>query len=248
MKSKKLIAAFLMFAVLTTSTATVFASSGEGGTSNTSTQVIVDAKPISAPVDEVKRSNFGVFAGTVKSISDFKQEENSKTVLVEDGNGQQANFIISNKTYLVNDNKIEVGVKLTGYFDANIPMIMIYPAQYKAEVVIVGDIKETVKVDKFDRNLVSADGQLRIKSTEGTEIVTQDGKKYEGNLFNKNLVVTYGIATKSIPAQTTPIKIVVLDKEVTQEPGTISKPGKDIINDKRRFILFLIELLEGLLK
>ncbi len=167
---------------------------------------------ISEQIDTIEnQSSFNSFTGTVKEITDFKGVEGSKFVLVENQDGQQANLIISNSTYVVNNEKIDIGSVITGFYDANAPMLMIYPPQYNTEVVNVASSKgQCIKVDKFDKDLVSSDNMLKLNISKETEIISQDGKAFEGELANRNLVVLYGISTKSIPAQTNPDKIVVL--------------------------------------
>ncbi|MFU0824204.1 hypothetical protein [Clostridium sp.] len=210
MKSKALIST-ITAGVLLLSSSIALATTAEG--MNKDAQIVEDVKLISAPAQKIEQSYFKSYTGIIKSIEDYRGIEDSKIVEVEDSQGKTANLIISKDTYIVNDNKLEIGAKITGYYDATRPMILIYPPQYPTEVVIIGDIKESVKVGLFDENLISVDNQLKIKVTNDVEVVTRDGEKYEGELKNKNLLVIYDIATKSIPAQTKPIKVVVLDKE-----------------------------------
>ena len=160
------------------------------------------------------QSSFNSFTGTVKEITDFEGVKGSKFVLVENQDGQQANLVISNSTYVVNNEKFDIGSVITGFYDANAPMLMIYPPQYNIEVVNVASSKgQCIKVDRFDKDLVSSDNMLKLNISKETEIISQDGKAFEGELSNRNLLVLYGISTKSIPAQTNPDKIVVLSEK-----------------------------------
>ncbi|QGU96306.1 hypothetical protein GOM49_15460 [Clostridium bovifaecis] len=214
---------------------------------NRNTQMIEDVKLISAPIREMEQSNFKSYEGIIKSIEDYKSVKGSKIVQVEDNKGGVANLIISENTYFINDNKIEVGARITGYYDATRPMIMIYPPQYTAEVVVIGDIKESVKVDLFNENLVSVDSQLKIKVYNDTEVITQDGKKYEGKLTNKNLVVIYDIATKSIPAQTAPIKVIVLNKEANIANDETTEESIHIGIDDKNIMIHLLRAINKLI-
>lgn len=162
------------------------------------------------PESGKKQVAFKAFTGTVKEIRDFQAETGRKYVAVESESGEQATIVISDNTYVVNKVEITEGTVITGYYDATAPMIMIYPPQYSAEVVEVVEKGQNIKVDKFDENLLSSDLWLKLNISDKTEIISQDGKAYDGNLKNKNLVVFYDVTTKSIPAQTTPTKIVVL--------------------------------------
>ncbi|WP_010094733.1 copper amine oxidase N-terminal domain-containing protein [Ornithinibacillus scapharcae] len=100
------------------------------------------------------------------------------------------------------------------YFDNTKPRIMIYPAVIEPELIIVhdGEEKGQVKVGKFDENLLSLDGELQLKLAEDTKLVSESKKTItKADLKDKELLVFYKMETKSLPAQTTPTKIVALD-------------------------------------
>lgn len=111
-----------------------------------------------------KTQKFAGFSGTVMHIEDFYPSESVKAgcyklMSLENKNREPVNFVISPETYFVNHEVVKVGDKVTGFYDANAPTILIYPPQYPG---------------------------------------------------NRNLIVIYGHTTKSIPAKTTPYKIIVL--------------------------------------
>jgi hypothetical protein len=112
---------------------------------------------------------------------------------------------------------------------------MIYPPQYNAEVLVVESQEQIVKVDVFDKELISSDNFLKLNLSETTEIVNPDGTAFKGELANRKLAVIYKTATKSIPAQTTPVKIVVL-ADKADAPADIPEnvSGLDImVNGKK---------------
>ncbi|KYH27294.1 MULTISPECIES: hypothetical protein [Clostridium] len=242
MKSKTLMSC-IVAGTLLFSSSIALATTAEG--MHKDAQIVEDVRLISAPVQKMEQSHFKSYTGIIKSIEDYKGIEDSKIVEVEDNQGGIANFIISKDTYFINNNKLEIGVKITGYYDATRPMIMIYPPQYPVEAVVVGDIKESVKVDLFDENLISVDNQLKIKVTNDVEVVTRDGEKYEGELKNKNLLVIYDIATKSIPAQTKPIKVVVLDKESKMDNNNDAE-NKNMKNEE--VVKLLLRMITAIIK
>jgi hypothetical protein len=162
---------------------------------------------------EKKQVAFNSFTGTVKEIRDLKDENGRKFVSVESESGEKATIVISKDTYVVDNAEIKEGTVITGFYDATGPMIMIYPPQYSAEVVAVVEKGQNIKVDRFDENLLSSDLWLKLNISKDTEIITEDGKAFNGNLKNRNLIVFYGVTTKSIPAQTTPNRIVVLSEK-----------------------------------
>ncbi|EPR10400.1 copper amine oxidase N-terminal domain-containing protein [Ruminiclostridium papyrosolvens] len=208
MKNKRIVAGLLAVTILSLSSVPSLANYTEN----------LKAVNISEQIDSTEnQSSFSSFTGKVKEITDFKGVEGSKFVLVENQDGQQANLIISNSTYVVNNEKIDTGSVITGFYDANAPMLMIYPPQYNIEVVNVASSKvQCIKIDRFGKDLISSDNMLKLNISKETEIISQDGKAFEGELANRNLVVLYGISTRSIPAQTNPDKIVVLFEKAVE--------------------------------
>lgn len=123
-------------------------------------------------------------------------------------------FYITNDTFYV-DCDLGVGDYVFGYYRADRPMILIYPPRYDIEVV--GKVRDgrNVKVDRFNDELVSADGMLKLNISEMTWIANNMGKIYCDNIANKNLLVIYGASTRSIPAITVPSVIIVLPDHET---------------------------------
>lgn len=148
-------------------------------------------------------------------ISDFITSQNGEdegcyTLLsVDNGAGALVNFVISPTTYFVDQVIVSVGDQVTGYYDANAPTPLIFPPQLRALVMVKENASQNVKVDFFNNELISRDGQLRLNLSPYTQIVLANGQPFRKNPSERNLIVIYGPSTKSIPAQTTPYRIVV---------------------------------------
>lgn len=218
MKLKKFIAGCLFASILSYTSIATFAISQVPVKFIESTTTIEDITTAGTDSHDVNPVYFGSFTGTVKEIKDFSPIEGSKFVSLESSEGSPANIIISRDTYIVNHENLKVGALLTAYYDANAPMILIYPPQYNAEVVVINNKDQNVKVDKFDKDLVSSDGMLKLNIGEDTEILLPNGETFKGELANRKLVVIYGMSTKSIPAQTTPTQIIVLSEKIEAVP------------------------------
>ncbi len=160
--------------------------------------------------------SFLSFSGTVTSISDFPIGQNAGSegcytlFTVDNGYGNIVNFVVSPTTYFVDQSIVAVGDRVTGFYDANAPVPLIYPPQYRALVMAKDHPYQNVKVDYFNRQLISSDGMLQLNLSPNTPIVLQNGQAFRGDPANRNLIVVYGATTRSIPAQTTPYKIIVL--------------------------------------
>lgn len=159
---------------------------------------------------------FQPFSGTVTMINDFSVSPNSesegcyKVMSLVDGSGRQVNFIVEPKTYFLDHAMVAVGDRVTGYYDADAPVPMIYPPQYRALVMVKETPSQNVKVDFFNSQLVSSDGMLKLNLSPGTQILLENGQRFTKSPANRNLIVVYGPSTFSIPAQTTPYRIIVL--------------------------------------
>ena len=113
---------------------------------------------------------------------------------------------------------VKAGDLLTVYTGAYTPAPLIMPPQYQAEIIIIEDPEAESPVftwaDTFvageEGMLVGLGNTLALNMSEDVEIVDRDGQAWEDELENMDLLVFYDVSTKSIPAQTTPLKVVVL--------------------------------------
>ncbi|RXZ79212.1 copper amine oxidase N-terminal domain-containing protein [Paenibacillaceae bacterium] len=242
MKMKKGLTSLLSVAVLSLSASAVISASSADVRTLNGENII----PISANVDQKEQANFQSITGVVKEINDFGKD-GDKIVSVEGLDKKEiiANIIIDSNTYLVDEAKLAVGTQIIAFFDATKPVIMIYPPQLVAEAVAIVNEKQNVKLDRFDKNMISSDNQLELKIDKDTKITLQDGTAFDGELEGRKLVVTYGISTKSLPAQTAPDQIVVLFEEAvpvdepTVEPGEEVEEPSTIIGDvgEKKFVV-----------
>lgn len=170
-------------------------------------------------------------AGTIESVE--KREDATYYTVKENEN---TNVFVVNDETLVFDNigkevKLQKGDQVTAYTYANKPMLMIYPPQYNPEVIIV-ETKEMgiVEVDYFNKELVNTDNTLKLNVGKETELLSLSGKKVKAkDLAEQHLLVFYTITTMSIPAQTPPSKVVVLDT-IAQEQGEVD-PSKAAVQE-----------------
>jgi len=169
--------------------------------------------------------------GTIENVE--KRKDATYYTVKENEN---INVFVVNDETLVFDNtgkevKLQKGDQVTAYTYANKPMLMIYPPQYNPEVIIV-ETKEMgiVEVDFFNKELVNTDNTLKLNVGKETELLSLSGKKVKAkDLAEQHLLVFYTITTMSIPAQTPPSKVVVLDT-IAQEQGEVD-PSKAAVQE-----------------
>lgn len=152
--------------------------------------------------------------GIIKTTTDVNNKDDQNNTV---------NLMITDDT-LVYDNlgnkkalsDLTDGSKITVFTGSYEPTPLILPVQYTANVIIInGDKEGNVNADTYladEEGYTNAANTLKIAAADDTKIVDKDEKEYKGDLDKNDLIVFYGVSTKSIPAQTTPTKVVVLGK------------------------------------
>lgn len=201
---------------LLVSTAPVMAD--EAAQNNNSTQVVEQQQ---------QTSQFINFETTVKSFEGLLETVNQKDETI--------NFNITDETLIFDSegNKktkedLTKDVKIKAFVYANAPALAIFPPQYTPKVVIITDETKpnNVDVDTYVESEIFGDvtnkqNMIALNIADTTVIENEKGEKVEKDtLAGNDLVVFYSIMTMSIPGQTTPSKIVVLDKQDDIEDQT----------------------------
>lgn len=175
---------------------------------------------VAAPVETA--SYISVDVTVVKTDSDVDGIIKTTTdVNNKDDQNNTVNLKITDDT-LVYDNlgnkkalsDLTDGTKITVFTGSYEPTPLILPVQYTANVIIInGDQEGNVNVDTYladEEGYTNAANNLNIAAADDTKIVDKDEKEYKGDIDKNDLIVFYGVSTKSIPAKTTPTKVVVL--------------------------------------
>lgn len=177
--------------------------------------------PIAENVQQQDVSNFMKVSGVISKV--IEDDANLPKLIVEDKEKttethlnitDEALIFNSSTTEQLKRDSLKEGLLIDAYYDKHKPMLMIYPPRITPEIVIVNDKEKpgNVKVGLFDDNLVSLDNDLKLNIGEKTVILNEKGKNISAEeLKGKELIVFYTVSTKSIPAQTTPTKIIALD-------------------------------------
>lgn len=163
---------------------------------------------------------FDSISGVVTSIEEIEGEANASIIQLDTEEHGTVAFRTNYFTYTLG-NKVEIGNNIRGYFIKEAFMTLQYPREHTVQLIVNGEY-ENVHIDRFYYNeeigeLVSADNFLRLNINETTQVLLQDGKEFEvfgdsllHDLDGRLLVVVYDVSTRSIPALTTPSKIIVL--------------------------------------
>lgn len=147
--------------------------------------------------------------GTVQNITSMR--DNCCEVLVSIRNSDGiTNFVVSSDTYVINEIRLRPGMNVIAFYDANLPIPLIFPPQYRAVIIGRKNPNESMYAGYFDDNLTAEDNSLQLNVARTTEVITSNGQRFNCSLGGQLLIVYYSAATRSIPAQTTPRRIIVL--------------------------------------
>lgn len=153
-------------------------------------------------------TNYVPILGTILSITN-EGDCCSQMMSLRTGNGI-VNFRINSETTVIDSRQLRVGMQVAAFYDNSLPVPLIFPPQYTAQLVTVVGRNEQVMINQFNNNLVATDNSLQLNVARNTIVRTINGQNFNCNLGNQNLLVYYTVTTRSIPPQTTPRKIVVL--------------------------------------
>lgn len=151
--------------------------------------------------------SFVPITGTIMNIS-RGGDCCSQMIALRTENGT-VNFVIDSRTLIIDSRQLRIGMRVTAFYDSSLPVPLIFPPQYRAQMIAVPGRSEQVMLNFFNRNLVSVDRSLQLNIADHTMIQTVNGQRFDCNLGNQELLVYYSATTRSIPPQTTPSRIIV---------------------------------------
>lgn len=147
-------------------------------------------------------------SGTIVTVTQHSSECCSHVISLRTMNGI-VNLTVSKDTYVVDSARLRVGMRITGFYNANAPVPLIFPPQYQALIIVPTIGQEQVVIGYFNENLVCSDPSLKLNLDTDTSVVTPNGQRYHCNPGGNTLLVYYRTTTKSLPPQTSPRKIIV---------------------------------------
>ncbi len=159
----------------------------------------------------------GKYAWVVGTIVDMAPARMGRRVdgctiftTVEDEDGNTIHFLMSPSTYIVENITLSVGMLCTFWYRTDVPVPLIYPPQYQAVVIALKTNDRMIDVSYYNHALVNEEQTLQLNIDGSVDLRTANNQYFQASPANHDLVVIYETSTRSIPAQTTPKKIVVL--------------------------------------
>lgn len=166
--------------------------------------------------NEVKEEVINNFVQLKGKVDRFTMEEGD-VQQIEVGTPDTMYVIKNKKPETIIDkegNVVEIkgGEEFTAYQDANKPMLMIYPPQYEPFLMVLEKGEGNVLQTSVNKEFETIDNTLKLNISKETKILDKEMNKIEKEtIVGKNILVFYKNTTRSIPAQTTPDKIIVLN-------------------------------------
>ena len=189
---------------------------------------------ISAPIIAEEEFEFISFEGIVKEIT--KDGENLRVLVTKEDKddslilniGETVLVVGEEEQNILSKDDIKLDAKVSAEYHKNTPMGLSYPGFLTPNVLVIKSSKGeenlgTVFVENFDKDLISADNELKLNVSDETPIIDVNGKALaKADIYGRDLVVFYSIIMPSIPAQTNPSKIIALPlREESQEINEI---------------------------
>lgn len=146
--------------------------------------------------------------GIIRNID--RSDDCCSMILALAVDGEVTNVVVSGDTAVIDHVRLRPGMRVAAFYDTNLPTPAVYPPQYRAELVAPLRRGQQVMLDYFNDQMESADGSLKLNIGPMTNVMTMNGQPYTCSPENRELLVFYTAATFSMPAQTTPQRVIVM--------------------------------------
>lgn len=189
---------------------------------------------------EIKKGNFIIETGVVCNIDGNQNNYTLQVGSIEEGtifNLQEdiIVFDVADKKFLKPD-AIKKGMKVSVVYPKDAPMMLSLPARCgAAQLVIIHDESENVQMGYFDENLVNEENTLALNVSEKTVIMNNIGERrvfVADDIKNKDAMVVYTVTTRSIPAQTTPSFVLIMENTEREQDKDLQIRGRNAIENK----------------
>ena len=196
---------------------------------------------VAVPVSKEVEAKYSNFTGKVLEV-------NEKSLLLENTEvkgdklvahiGEDVILLDDKDGVVIEASKIKKGDKVSLLFPANTPVTSSEPGQMTPELIVLRNNTKAMNVtlDEFNKEdtgrLTSTDNMIALNIFEDTKVVNLEGEKVSHDeLDGRKLVVFYDIMTMSIPGQTSPKKVIVLENTNMFEVSELDKvvlEGKEV--------------------
>lgn len=89
------------------------------------------------------------------------------------------NFVISQETLVIDSRQLRPGMRVAAFYDSSLPVPLIFPPQYRAQIITAINRNEQVMIAFFDRRLLAEDGSLQLNIGGNTVVRTANGQSFK---------------------------------------------------------------------
>lgn len=178
--------------------------------------------------------------GTIASIG--TTEAGDMEILLDNETGG-LRFVLSPQTIvtdlvtggIISAKDLTEDMEISVIYDKNSPMGMSFPAFLGQVTAVVANPSEgNFTIGYFDADLTNMDAMLALNIDENTNIQNVQGTRMmltAEDVKEQEALVFYGITTRSIPAQTAPSFILLLDGAEADPDNYLDGPMADLARD-----------------
>ena len=206
------------------------------------------ATPVPISADADAQAEASAYISNTGKITEVADTEDGNKVFTMDNENGGLRFVVAPTTTIVDRetgsvitaDKLPEGMEVAVIYGANAPMGMSMPP-YMGQVttVVANADKGSISVGHFNDDLLNEKDLLQLNISEKTTILTTLGTKSilsADDVKGKDAVVFYDITTRSIPAQTTPSLVLLLEEreavtEVAVDTKSIEAPEMVALRD-----------------
>ena len=206
------------------------------------------ATPVPISADADAQAEASAYISNTGKITEVADTEDGNKVFTMDNENGGLRFVVAPTTTIVDRetgsvitaDKLTEGMEVAVIYGANAPMGMSMPP-YMGQVtaVVANADKGSISVGHFNDDLLNEKDLLQLNISEKTTILTTLGTKSilsADDVKGKDALVFYDITTRSIPAQTTPSLVLLLEEreavtEVAVDTKSIEAPEMVALRD-----------------
>lgn len=206
------------------------------------------ATPVPISADADAQAEASAYISNTGKITEVADTEDGNKVFTMDNENGGLRFVVAPTTTIVDRetgsvitaDKLTEGMEVAVIYGANAPMGMSMPP-YMGQVttVVANADKGSISVGHFNDDLLNEKDLLQLNISEKTTILTTLGTKSilsADDVKGKDAVVFYDITTRSIPAQTTPSLVLLLEEreavtEVAVDTKSVEAPEMVALRD-----------------
>ncbi|CDC29369.1 MAG: copper amine oxidase N-terminal domain-containing protein [Anaerotignum sp.] len=206
------------------------------------------ATPVPISADADAQAEASAYISNTGKITEVADTEDGNKVFTMDNENGGLRFVVAPTTTIVDRetgsvitaDKLTEGMEVAVIYGANAPMGMsIPPYMGQVTTVVANADKGSISVGHFNDDLLNEKDLLQLNISEKTTILTTLGTKSilsADDVKGKDAVVFYDITTRSIPAQTTPSLVLLLEEreavtEVAVDTKSIEAPEMVALRD-----------------